>query len=393
MLRLLQSATVHAPEPLGTRDLLVAGDQVVWMGEPDTAQLAGLDVERVDLSGLRVIPGLVDCHVHLTGGGGEDGFHSQVPPVPLSLFTRGGTTTVVGVLGTDDTTRGTASLVAAARGMTEQGLSAYCLTGGYHFPPVTLTGSVRGDIVHVDRILGVGELALSDHRSSQPSLDQFLQVVADAHVGGMLSRKAGYSHLHLGDGERGLQLVRQALDTSELPPRVFHPTHVNRRRALFTEALELVERGCTVDVTSFPVAEGEDAWSATDAWLQYRDAGLSPDRLTISSDAGGSLPHFDADGRVDGMEVAGPHSLGDVLAELLQQGVELSEALPAFTSNPARVVGLAKGSIQVGRDADLVVLNPDHSARDVMAMGRWHVREGRQQIQGTFESREPQENS
>jgi len=105
------------------------------------------------------------------------------------------------------------------------------------------------------------------------------------------------------------------------------------------------------------------------------------------------LPHFDADGRVDGMEVAGPHSLGDVLAELLQQGVELSEALPAFTSNPARVVGLAKGSIQVGRDADLVVLNPDHSARDVMAMGRWHVREGRQQIQGTFESREPQENS
>jgi beta-aspartyl-dipeptidase (metallo-type) len=340
----------------------------------------------MDLAGARLIPGLVDCHVHLTGGGGEAGPESRVPPVPLSRFTSGGVTTVVGLLGTDDVTRDTASLVAATRGLANEGLSAFCYTGGYHVPPTTLTGTVRGDIAMVDPIIGVGEIAVSDHRSSQPTLDELLKLAAEAHVGGLMSGKAGTCHLHVGDGARGLDLVRRALDLDEIPARVFHPTHVNRRKQLFDEALAVAERGCTVDITAFPVAEGEDAWPAGEALLRYLDSGLPPEHVTVSSDAGGCLPVFDAAKNVASYDVGEPGALAHTLKQLLCTGHALERMLPAFTSNVARLLRFAaKGRIAVGTDADLVVLTSTGDISDVMAMGRWHVQGGRPAVLGTFE--------
>ncbi len=386
-LELLTDADLYAPEPLGHGHVLVAGGRIAWIG-PDLPTLdPSLGVVRRDLRGRRLIPGLIDAHVHLTGGGGESGYGTRVPPVPLSRFTRGGITTVVGVLGTDDLTRFPAELLATTRGLRDQGLTAYCLTGGYHFPPVTLTGSVRGDIVHLDPVIGVGELALSDHRSSQPTLDDLLRVAGEAHVGGLMSGKAGIVHLHMGDGPRGLELVRQAIAGSEIPARVFNPTHVNRRRRLFEEAMQLVTTGATVDVTAFPVAEGEDAWTAEDALFRYWEAGLPADRITVSSDGGGCLPSFDSDGRVAAMDVGDPGALAGTLRAVLGRGRPLAEALPPFTSNVARLLQLsAKGTIRVGADADLVVLDSAGGVSDVMASGRWHVRDGAAVLHGTFES-------
>jgi len=276
--------------------------------------------------------------------------------------------------------------VTVARGLNAEGLTAYCMTGGYHVPPVTVTGSVRRDLVLIDLILGVGEVAISDHRSSQPTLDELLRVAADAHVGGLMSGKAGVLHLHVGDGERGLQPVRDALDRSEIPAAVFNPTHVNRRRALFDEALALAERGCTVDLTAFPVAEDEDGWSAVEALTRYLDAGLPPERVTVSSDGGGCLPVFDPAGRVIQMDVGRPSSLIETLGALLACGRPLERVLPAFTVNPARLLRLPrKGHLALGADADLVVLDERGGAVDVMARGRWHVRGGRAVVRGTFE--------
>jgi beta-aspartyl-dipeptidase (metallo-type) len=387
VIRLLRNAEVYAPEPRGIQDLVIAGDRIAWIGSDLPALPEQLNVEETDLAGQRVIPGLVDGHAHLTGGGGEAGPHTRVPPPSLGAFTTAGVTTVVGVLGTDDVTRSTAELVATARGLTELGLTALCHTGGYHLPLRTLTGSVRGDIALVHEIIGIGEIALSDHRSSQPTLDELLRLASEAHVGGLMGGKAGILHLHLGDGPRGLDLVREALDASELPARVFNPTHVNRRSGLFEEALDLADRGVTIDVTAFPVGNGDDAVAAGEAVVRYWDTGLPPERITVSSDGGGCLPAFDAEGRVRGFDVGSVGALAETLAGLLTEGHALEQALPPFTANPAAFLRLPqKGRIAAGMDADLVVLDAKGGIDDVMARGRWHVRGKQLLVSGPFEA-------
>jgi beta-aspartyl-dipeptidase (metallo-type) len=387
MMHLLRNAELYDPEPRGRRDLLVAGETIVWVGTGMPALDRSLEIRELDLSGHRAIPGFIDGHVHLTGGGGEAGPHTRVPPVMLSQLTSGGVTTAIGVLGTDDVVRTTAELVTVARGLIAEGLSAYCYTGGYHVPPVTATGSVRSDLVLIDLIVGVGELAVSDHRSSQPTVDELLRVAADAHVGGLMSGKAGIVHLHIGDGSRGLEPIRDVIDRSELPPAVFNPTHVNRRKALFDEAMALSERGCTIDITAFPVADGEDAWPAGEALVRFLDAGLRPERVTVSSDGGGCLPVFDADGRVTSMDVGRPSAMAATLRELLERGQALERVLPAFTANPARLLRLErKGRLVAGADADIVILDEKGGISDVMARGRWHLRDGKPVVRGTFEA-------
>lgn len=385
MLTLLKDADVYAPEPIGRRDLLVGGGAVLAMAPSIAApDLPGCEV--CDLAGARVVPGLIDAHVHLTGGGGEAGPKTRVPAVLLSELARAGITTAVGVLGTDGTTRHVEALVAATLALRDEGLSAYCWTGSYELPLLTLTGKVRSDIAFVDPILGVGELALSDHRSSQPTFDELVRVASDCHVAGLLSGKAGVLHLHMGDGKRGLSLVEAALDVTELPARVFYPTHVNRKTRLMEEAIALAKRGSTVDVTAFPVEEGEDALSAPDAVVHFLASGAPRDKITVSSDGGGCLPTFDAEGRLVTMDVGRPGAVAETLEILLQRGMALEDVLPAFTSNVASLLRLShKGRIAIGADADLVVLDETHRIRDVMARGRFLVRQRVSTVLGTFE--------
>lgn len=387
---LLTNADVFAPEPLGLRHVLIAGDQIVFMDErcPDLDD--ALNVDRVDLDGARLIPGFIDPHAHVTGGGGEAGYETSVPAPLLSEFTRAGVTTVVGLLGTDDLVRTTSSLISRIKALRAEGLSAFGYTGGYHVPPTTLTGTVRGDIVHIEELIGVGELAISDHRSSQPTLQDILHVASEAHVAGLMTGKAGVVHFHLGDGYRGLELIREAIEVSELPPRVFYPTHVNRRKALFEEACDLARSGCSIDITAFPVAEEEDAYSADEALLRYLDADCPADGVTISSDGGGCLPVFDDQGNPVRLDYARASALPETLRSLIPQGSDpaagLGKVLPSFTSNVARILRLQnKGSIAPGMDADLVVLGDDHLPAHVMARGVWHVRDKQVVVKGTFE--------
>lgn len=387
---LIANADVYAPHPLGVQNLLLGGPDILWIGPPqdlpDLPKALKGSTETIDLGGRRLIPGLIDAHVHVTGGGGEDGFRTRVPAVPLSRFTTAGVTSVVGLLGTDDVARGPRELLGTLYALREEGLNAWGYTGGYHVPATTLTNGVRSDLVFIEALLGVGEIAISDHRSSQPSYEEILRLAADAHVAGLMTGKAGIVHLHLGDGARGLELVRRALAESEIPARVFNPTHVNRRRALFEEALALARGGCTVDITAFPVAEDEDAYAAADAVIRYFSSGAPPEHVTVSSDAGGCLPCFDSDGRVTSMGVGSAGALLATLGELIDKGVPLERALTPFTSNPARLLRLAgRGTIAVGGAGDLVALDAQGRAETVIVRGSVHVRAGQAVRRGTFE--------
>ncbi len=386
MIYVIKNAHLYSPDDQGIQHIVVAAGKVLWIGETTPAFDSNLGIEVVDLQGQRVIPGIIDGHAHITGGGGESGYSSRVPPVFLSRFTCAGVTTVIGVLGTDDVTRNTSTLITQARGLCDEGITAYCHCGGYHFPVATLTDSIRSDIVHIDRIIGVGEIALSDHRSSQLTLEELLRIASEAHVAGIMTGKAGIVHCHMGDGKRGLALINQALDISEIPPRVFNPTHVNRNIHLFNQSMALVKRGCTIDITAFPEADDEPGLSASQALTEYMAAGLPMDKVTISSDGGGCLPVFDDHGTVREMRVGDSAELPSTLKKLLIRGHSLEKILPVFTSNVADLLRLeSKGRLQKGSDADLVVLDEADSVWGVMALGEWHKRDSRQLIYGTYE--------
>lgn len=381
---LFRNAQVLAPEPLGEVDVLVGGGKILAIEADLHAAPPGWPLTVVDAEGGWLVPGFVDAHVHLTGGGGEGGARTRVPGVQLTQLTLAGVTTAVGLLGTDCTTRSIAELLAAARGLSELGLSTFAYTGGYVVPPVTLTGTVRGDLTHVDRLIAVGETAISDHRSSQPTFEEVVRLAADAHVAGMMTGKAGCVHLHLGDGVRRLELVRRALDETELPPRVFHPTHVNRNRPLWEEAKGLSRRGVTMDVTAFD-ADG-DAPSGGQALAEWFAEGLDPARVTLSSDGGGCLPTFDSDGVLLHMDVGASASLLVAVREAVAAGVPIELALATITRNPAEQLRLrGKGRIAVGADADLVVLDANLDVREVWAGGAPFVQRGAPVRRGLFE--------
>ncbi len=381
---ILVNANVYAPAYSGLQSIVIAGDKIISVGD-EPPKVSGIEQVRViDLEGAMVTPGFIDAHTHITGGGGEAGFSTRVPPVPPSHFTRAGATTVVGLLGTDDVTRSTESLVAQVYALREEGLSAYCYTGGYHLPPTTLTGSVQRDIVFIEPVIAVGEVAISDHRSSQPTLNELLKVAAEAHVAHLMTGKAGVLHLHLGDGERGLQLVRDALDQSEIPARVFNPTHVNRRKELFDEACELTLKGCTVDITAFET--GTVGYEPVEAVNRFMHSDYPQSQLTVSSDGGGCLPIFNSDGVMTSMDFASSQAMMDVFVELLNDGAEAESILPFFTSNVAKLLCLySKGQIAAGADADLLIFNANSLLTHVMAMGQWHVFDEEIVKQGMFE--------
>ncbi|HIP76716.1 MAG TPA: beta-aspartyl-peptidase, partial [Psychromonas hadalis] len=377
------------PQYIGHKDILIAADKIAAIYDANQPHLdfpTQWDVQTIDFDGAILTPGFIDSHAHITGGGGEAGFCTQVPPVNISEFTHAGVTTVVGLIGTDDTTRSTINLLSRVYGLREEGLSAYCWTGGYHYPLTTITGSAKEDIVCLDPVIGIGEFAISDHRSSQPTFEEVIRLASETHVAGLMTNKAGIIHFHLGDGERRLELIERAIKETEIPARVFNPTHVNRNKPLFEDSCKLLALGANIDITAFPAGTADPGWEACDAILMAVERNLPLEQITLSSDGGGCLPCFDLKGELQDMDFGRASTLAETLRSAIKKGVSLETVLPLLTSNVARLLRFnTKGSIQVGFDADLLIMNDNFEITDVMARGAWHKRDGNTVIKGTFE--------
>lgn len=200
----------------------------------------------------------------------------------------------------------------------------------------------------------------------------------------LMTGKAGILHLHLGDGKRGLDLVRRALSEAEIPARTYNPTHINRQKTLFDEACELAKLGCWVYVTAFET--GDVGYEPPEALLRYMSQDLPQDKLTISSDGGGRLPTYDCKGHMTHLDFGASQAMTDVFYTLIDEGQSIAQLLPYFTSNVADLMNFStKGRLNIGANADLLVLNENKRIQHVMVLGKWHVVDGQQAIKGTFE--------
>ena len=386
---LIRSAEVYAPEPLGRKDVLIGFGKILKIGDRLAEEYGGLEVEVLDADGCILTPGFVDQHVHVIGAGGEAGFFSRTPEMQVSAIVRHGITTVVGLHGTDGTARNIEALYAKVCALEQEGITARMLTGSFEMPSATLTGSVRRDMIFIDKVIGA-KTAISDRRSSQPSRSDIEKLLAQAYTGGLVSGKRGYTHFHMGVGRRRLDMLADIIRETEIPPYLIIPTHVNRDEALFVQAMELAKMGAVIDITSgiAPEYGFEGTIKPSDAIRRCLENGVDVRNVTMSSDANGSMAVYDAEGRFVGLCVTTVETMHKEFRDLARtKEMPLETALRPVTSSPAAAIGMypAKGCVREGSDADLIIMDKDLSILKVFAMGKLAADGGKALLKGAFE--------
>lgn len=343
------------------QDILCCGKDIIAIGKDINCSLP-IDV-TVDGGGKVAIPGYIDMHVHVTGGGGEGGFANQVPPLRLSELIRAGETTVVGLLGTDGTTRCVENLLAKTKSYNEEGWTAYCLTGSYELPSPTITGSVTKDIALISEIIGV-KVCISDHRSSAPTEQELIRLATEARMGGLLSNKPGVMHMHVGKGRDELRTIIDIVKNTEIPVSVFRPTHMGRHPE---QGAEFAKLGGYVDFTS-----GDYPETAAKQIIEAMK-GIPFEQMTLSSDGNGSMPKWNEKHELIGISAGKVSSNHEVIRCLVRNhGFRLSEAIKLLTENPAKSLNMYpyKGLLAKGSCADVLLLDQELNIDTVVANGK-----------------------
>ncbi len=376
MFTILKNGYCFSPDYMGKKDILIVYDKIAVIADEIPPEKYG-EVEVIDCRQCLVCPGIIDQHVHITGGGGEQGPVSRIPEIMFSEIIEAGITTVVGVLGFDSITRNIAGLLAKARALEAEGLTTYIYTGSYGSPTETLTGRVLTDIVLLDKVIGVGEVAIADYRSNHPALEDLRTLASEANAGGMLGGKAGVMHIHLGDGKEGLDSLFRLLNESDFPIEMFVPTHINRNPALFEQGMELWRRGGNIDLTA-----GETAgYSIGEAFTRLWENNIDLNRVTVSSDGNGSS---DNDAGINSIN----QLFKDLVSCVLDKKMDFADIIRTVTINPAKVLKLypQKGCLLPGSDADILVLKQkDLTIHRLIVKGQVAVKGRQAVIKGKFE--------
>lgn len=375
---LLKNCDLWSPEHLGRRDVFVAGGKIVAV-EPELAiDFPGL--ETIDLKGAKLVPGLIDQHIHVTGGGGEGGWQSRCPELVFSELVRAGVTTFLGVSGTDSMSRSIENLLAKVRGLAAEGASGWMWTSNYAFPPTTITRDVKTDLFAIPEVLGV-KIALGDHRSSWPTTDELLRLASEVRIAGMLTGKVGFVHVHLGDRPTAFDLM-EACTATGIPAKHFRPTHTGRHPEVFRRACEFAKAGGIMDITT---GGGNYLGTAAETLRAALAAGVPAERITLSSDGHGSMPRFNDAGEMVGLAVGLINCNKETIGELAKD-LGLETALRFMTTNVAHALNLTeKGAIVPGADADMLVVDDAFEPQWVFMRGRIAMREGELLMKGAFE--------
>lgn len=382
MLTLLKNTQLYAPEKLGKKDLLIAGNKIVAIDD-NLDSFINNKVTVVDVKGKIVTPGLIDQHIHVIGAGGKDGFASMTPEINVSELIACGTTTVSSLLGTDGTARSIRTLYSKVKALEQDGISAYMLCGYYGLDTVTITESIQADMLFIDKILGC-KIAISDIRSSYPTALELVRKLRDVRVGGMIGNKKGILHVHLGNLDTKMDLLFELVKEYKFPIENISPTHVGRTKELFDQAIEFAKLGGMIDITT-----GASQYTAPYKSVLYAlEKGTPIETMTFSSDGHAGLTKFDENGNAVGVRKAPfDKNLEETVLLVKKGGLPIEEAFKLITSNPAKNLGLKhKGIIAVGGDADLCFFNKDLNLTDVFANGKQMMKDNQIIVKGNFES-------
>ena len=377
---LIKNTNLYSPKSLGKKDILISNGKIVAID--DEIVNHSVFSEVWDAKGAITTPGFIDQHIHVIGAGGKHGFASMTPQLHLGDLINCGTTTVVGLLGTDGSTRSIKTLFSKTQALNQEGITAYMYTGYYGLDKVYLMNSLQEDMIYIDSVIGC-KIAISDIRSSYPSALELLRLLRNVRVGGMLSGKKGILHLHLGALSSKMDLLFEIIENYEFPIEHISPTHVGRTKDLFDQAITFAKMGGMIDITT-----GASKYTAPYKSVLYAlDNNVSIDNMTFSSDGNAGLDKLDKNNNLVGFksapfdknfeEVINLHKLG---------GIHIEDALKLITANPAKNLGLKnKGQVNINSDADLCFLNSDLELHTVIANGKFMMQEGALVVKGSFE--------
>lgn len=380
MALLIKNARVFAPKDMGVADVLMANERILAVGPDLDPNLP--DLRTIDASGMILTPGFFDQHIHVTGGGGEGGPATRTPELVLSELIACGTTNVVGVSGTDYTTRSIPNLLAKVRALKTEGVSAWMYTSNYRCPPSLLTDSIGNDLFFVPEVLGV-KIALGDHRSSFPDTQTVLSMLTDIRVGAMLAGKIGFLHIHTGNIPGTFDMFDDIVSRG-FPIRHIRPTHCGRIQHVFDAAVQFALKGGWIDISTGASCCFDHPAHAVVAALE---AGVDPTHITMSTDGHGSVPRFNDKGEMVGLGVGGVASnLEETLRLIREYHLPIEQAITFTSTNVAKALGLAgHGVVETGACANACLFTEDFELKGVFARGREMMRDGEIIVKGTFE--------
>ncbi|MER7151734.1 N-acetylglucosamine-6-phosphate deacetylase [Streptomyces lydicus] len=383
----LAGARIARPSGVvGSGRITVEGGRIAGVHSRDVDPVEGGDAAGVvDLTGHLIVPGFVDMHVH---GGGGGSFSSADPGECMTVVEthrRRGTTSMVASTVTGELTE-LARQAAVLAELVQQGELA-----GIHFEGPFISpqrcGAHQPGLLRDPDPVDVRKLVDAAHGTA------VMMTVAPELPGGLASvrllAEAGVIAA-IGHTDSSYDATREAIDAgATVATHLFNAMPPLGHRAPGPVAALLEDERITVEL----INDGTHLHPAV-LQLAVREAGAG--RVAFITDAMGAA------GMSDGMYPLGPMRVevrdgvarisegptaGSIAGSTLTldrafkravtlDGLTVDQAVQVLSANPARLLGIDDrvGSLEVGKDADLVVLDAAWDVVGVMRRGEWVVR-------------------
>ena len=367
-------------------DVLIEDGRVAAVGAVGS-QLAASDAETLDASNRVVVPGLIDMHVHFREPGFE---YKETIESGAAAAAAGGFTSVAAMANTSPTNDTAAVTEFILRRAAEVGTVNV-------YPVGAISKGLEGKrLTEIGELVSAGAVAVSD--DGRPVEDPHLMrrameystlfdIPVIEHCETLALHPEGTMHEGYWStclGLRGIPAasediaVRRNIILAELTGAKLHIAHLSTSDAL-DAVRQAKSRGLpiTCEVTPHHLLLTDEAVRGYDPNTKMKPPLRSEEdrQAMISGLADGTIdaiatdhaPHhaddkcveYDkADFGIVGLETA----VALCLDRLVKPGiVSLLRLIELLASNPAHILGIPKGSLAVGADADLTILDLDRS--------------------------------